>query len=517
MAYTPQTWADGEAGGTPVDADRLTHIEQGIQEAAETADAAATPDNVSAAVAAETTRAEAAEALMLPLASVGAAGGAASLDDAGQVPAGQLGNVTAGLQPWQFTVPAPSGSDDTAAVNTAVQAAQAYAVAHGYAEAIFQAGVYNLASAPSGGTSGTCNAIIPIDPVPATQQKAILALKGAGVQAALYHWQQTTPQLAGTVLSTAYAGGAGPTVGNEPSVLGGPIPHFGYGQQGAVFSNMHLIVDGIGISVPSEPQVCGFDFRGIAQVSVPSASVLASSSSVPARPTSASGLWAWGLYMPMCNNNDLCDIGEFSAEGMVIGLLAEEHVAAPSVRVINCYNGVQVSASSGAPHGNWFGYISAENCFRPLVFTGHGKANVETLDVEWDPANGGAMVSGANNAVPAGLVRVGSNGSDGETLSAAMSSGVNANTGLAGLKVINSDMATGPWASAPAVPATTVPQPNTAWRDATVYITGTVTGISVNGTAVQSGSVTNPIVRVPSGGSITLTYDTAPTWAWVLD
>lgn len=30
MAYEPQRWVDGEAGGTPLSADRLNHIEQGI-------------------------------------------------------------------------------------------------------------------------------------------------------------------------------------------------------------------------------------------------------------------------------------------------------------------------------------------------------------------------------------------------------------------------------------------------------------------------------------------------------
>jgi len=30
MAYERQTWADGEAGGTPITAARLNHIEEGI-------------------------------------------------------------------------------------------------------------------------------------------------------------------------------------------------------------------------------------------------------------------------------------------------------------------------------------------------------------------------------------------------------------------------------------------------------------------------------------------------------
>lgn len=38
MAYTKQDWRDGAAGGTPIDAAALGHIEQGIEDAAATAD-----------------------------------------------------------------------------------------------------------------------------------------------------------------------------------------------------------------------------------------------------------------------------------------------------------------------------------------------------------------------------------------------------------------------------------------------------------------------------------------------
>lgn len=40
MAYEKQNWADGEAGGTPLSAARLNHIETGIEEAASAADSA---------------------------------------------------------------------------------------------------------------------------------------------------------------------------------------------------------------------------------------------------------------------------------------------------------------------------------------------------------------------------------------------------------------------------------------------------------------------------------------------
>jgi hypothetical protein len=40
VAYTKQTWADGEAGETPIEAAALNHIEDGIEAAAATADTA---------------------------------------------------------------------------------------------------------------------------------------------------------------------------------------------------------------------------------------------------------------------------------------------------------------------------------------------------------------------------------------------------------------------------------------------------------------------------------------------
>lgn len=37
MAYEPQTWVDGGDGGTPITAERLNHIEDGITPAHKTA------------------------------------------------------------------------------------------------------------------------------------------------------------------------------------------------------------------------------------------------------------------------------------------------------------------------------------------------------------------------------------------------------------------------------------------------------------------------------------------------
>ena len=64
----------------------------------------------------------------------------------------------------------------------------------------------------------------------------------------------------------------------------------------------------------------------------------------------------------------------------------------------------------------------------------------------------------------------------------------------------------------PAVPASGVAQFNNSPNPTQVVVTGgTVSAISVNGTATGA---TSGAFYVPAGGSITVTYSVAPTWAW---
>ena len=67
----------------------------------------------------------------------------------------------------------------------------------------------------------------------------------------------------------------------------------------------------------------------------------------------------------------------------------------------------------------------------------------------------------------------------------------------------------------PAVPASTVALVNPFGVTASVALTGgTSTFIFVNG--VQVGTTTPANVQVPPGGTISVTYSVAPTWAWAL-
>jgi hypothetical protein len=64
----------------------------------------------------------------------------------------------------------------------------------------------------------------------------------------------------------------------------------------------------------------------------------------------------------------------------------------------------------------------------------------------------------------------------------------------------------------PAVPASTVSVVNSTGQDVSVTITGgTMTNVSVNGTTVGAGAGS---YNLPQGGSISMTYTVAPTWAW---
>lgn len=68
--------------------------------------------------------------------------------------------------------------------------------------------------------------------------------------------------------------------------------------------------------------------------------------------------------------------------------------------------------------------------------------------------------------------------------------------------------------STPAVPASGTPVTNTSPLPATVVVSGgTGTNVAVNGIAQGTFDGT---YTVPAGGTISLTYTVAPTWAWVL-
>jgi hypothetical protein len=426
-------------------------------------------------------------------------------------------------EPWQFYVKAygakgDNATDDTASIRSAIAAAFNYAAANnGYAEILFDPLTYLLSAAPITGATfngATFNgsAQLPIPAQPQTSQKLILVFRGTRDQTALYHWLQTTPQRAGTVLrSTWNAGNTLGGAGYEASVIGGPTPRY-MGDPPSTWSNELVVIDGITIEI-SNFNICGFDFRNIAEANVINGAVLATSL-VTGAPAIPPANWAFGLAMPVVNNNDCANIGWFSVEGMVYGVIAYEHLQAASLRIINCFDGLIIWSSSGFPHRNHIDYASIEGCQRCIVYAGgFNKLDIDVCDIEW---GAGFIIDDVGTTPGLGRIGLCSNGSSGASLSAALNTSptnVNVANGALAMEITNIDQALGP-VTPPSIPASGTPLTNPFWRQAEVTIVGgTVTQIAVDG---SNRLITSGTVTVPSGHSITLTYSAAPSWAWTL-
>jgi hypothetical protein len=239
------------------------------------------------------------------------------------------------------------------------------------------------------------------------------------------------------------------------------------------------------------------------------AAVVPTSSSVPdmARPDlHISNFGFFGLRMPSQNNNANSNIGWFSVEGIVNGVRISEHTVFDSLRAINCYSGiVPYCGTSGVMSHMMTGTRACvENCSNMVAALGSpdGSPKLSILMVDFEAVYNLVVADSGNNLI--GYLGYNNFGYNGTIAS-----------GAANLRVINLAQAAGHWTGAPAVPASTVAQQNTSYRDAAVSIQGgTVTVVAVDGTTVAT--VTNTTVIVPSGKNITLTYSAAPTWAWTL-
>jgi hypothetical protein len=382
-----------------------------------------------------------------------------------------------------------------------------------YAEVRFQAKTYFVNTPTTGGaTNGS--AIIPLPVVPVANQKMTLVLRGAGEASGLYHWNQTTVQKAGTTLkSTHNAGDSLPATG-EVSILGGPTPHYGYGYPSGLFTNMLVVVDGILAVVPQNPRLCGFDFRGVAEMRIKSAAVLAASTGTGA-PSIPDPVWGWALSPPDIQNNAICDIDSFSAEGCVNGLRITEHIRCNSLRAVNCFNGIVCDGASGFPHNNWIGYACVENCTRAVgIATSRVKLNIACLDIE---VGSDHQINDTGNG-SIGTIYITSNGNTGDQLNTnILNNGSIGVSGASGLRVVNMEMSPGA-VTAPTVPATATPLRNPFWRDTGVSISGSVTAVKVDGVSLGlTGTLAGATVFVPTGKTIELDYSgTTPTWVWTV-
>jgi hypothetical protein len=436
------------------------------------------------------------------------------------------------------------GTDDASAINAAVLAASQWAAATGNfkVQVIFEPALYMLGaliqsttyqwSPFNTGLNYVYNTHIPLPFTTQYARKLVIDLVGLGGAAVPDFWGSVIPNVQGSCLvSTVFPPSQPDATFGQMSVIGTPSKQTSIGTGGiAGFANVLVNVEGITVVTPFNSQIYSYDFRYAAQVHVDNSAAIAFAPVNFAAQT-CGGPWlrntnlpanavGTGLAMPWSGNNDLSDVNQFGAEGLYIGVMFSEHFIAQRVTCMYCNIG-----------------CVAENT---LGSNTHGAA---ILDYSCEASNYGISSAGASGQFPLfiGLM-------DTEVINTAdifdslnMFTGtVHWNdyerttmnvTGASGLNIVNTRLPPGPWAGAPAAPASgtasTNTQQNTAYRPAVIYasagtsVTATFTGPAATGlTALgqTSGGGTAAVpIRVPSGHYYAVTYTGTLTTKWVLE
>jgi hypothetical protein len=405
------------------------------------------------------------------------------------------------------------GTDNTTPIKSARAAMIAYAQASPAHEAalVLQPAIYCVGGAATVGGATLGNAIFPDPALLGSTPKLTLGLLCPGADAAaLPHWLQPQPQLAGAVIAVLRLDGTNDGTYGPASVFGGPFQGYGGNESGSgLFTNICPVVSGVEVLVPYNSTFSGFDFWGYAEASVPDASCF-SMGIVPSGGAwkqysngSITSQYTFGLRMPSAGNNDRCDVGHFSSEGLCYGFMPSEHTTAESIRSILCIIGIEGYSGNGVTmaHGARIKYASAESCTQALSgLDGNVKIDIDTLDCE----NVGNIIYDPNGHLQ------GSIGLRGDIGAGYTTSAYSSGTSSLAVRVVNLNNSPGPVASPQAPPLTTVAWPNYYYRDAEITLSvsgGTLSALKTDAVSESlPASCTLYKFTVPSGHAYTPTF-----------
>lgn len=425
------------------------------------------------------------------------------------------------------------GTDDTAALRSAWAAAQAYSQSspYGYGE-MYLSKLYTMAGAPVlGSTSGPFygNSLLPMTApnIAGTDMARITGINCVPAGDSMNYFEQKSALVPGAGIFAMSAAPVPDGTWGIPSVIGGPTVSSGSGfTLTGGFANIGLHVNGnLKIVVPYNPGWIGIDSRYMPTVSgdrygyqMFAVGVLGGGNG-PTLGSVPGGSWNFNgaaIRFPVMNNNDKCDFGSITAEGVADAVWIADHVSIRRLTCINNANALVIDntngSGSGFIHGSWIGSASFEGQTNNLIVVAGSQASTFPLNIGLlDSENSG--ITDVNDA--------------GVLTGTIYWYNINATTpivsGTTRIKLINQRLGPGIWGGAPAVPATgvAVSAANLPWRDASVNIIAsgaTITAVTVGGTALTG--ITTGIVPVPdaAGTSIALSYTGGPpTWQWILD
>ncbi len=443
---------------------------------------------------------------------------------------------------WEFDVTTygatgNGSTDDTAAFQSAINAAVAYAQANsGYAEVVVPvASAYyaiNGALVQGGSTYSNAQLTLPVCPVAAN--KVTLVIKGVENAIGQFHWQQTVPTRTGATLVSngifASASAQANSINSfgNPVVLGGPNQSgagpgtIKYGTSALLFSNMQVVVKGINIQTAVSTSGLNYgamDFSGLAQANVVDSSwgqatTWANTWSNIANISSlATGLSA-GLLMPANGNNDNCLIQNCTIYGgFTRGVFLTEHTVIQKFCVLYCYTALcpvgSYYGSVGAGHVITGDQISAEGFNNLIEVIGPGQSGIgPIMDMQIDTEGAPVFLSnGGGMAAALGTIKLG-----GLFVTANMV------VPTTGLKLIDEKQRPGP----AAMPSYTLGTAflNPFWHDWLVSASGgTVTaykvGATIGGTSAPTmntvAGATGGTFLVPAGGWLQIDGTVQPT------
>lgn len=284
------------------------------------------------------------------------------------------------------------GTDDTAAIQAAVTAAETYLATHTYAQVYFPPRPYIVAGALNNTKSG--NGQIVFGPFAMTGDQRTLHFAGGGIGAPVRSWLQTVPVTSGACLISfgVYASTSAQTTNinadGNPAVICGPNEGWGYGVS-ATFSNMMAAITNLSIITTHSSfgltygaaNLWGCAKAHIDNLAYGTAGTVASPSTDYSSPgTFGTGL-SVGLLLPAPGNNDHVVARNVSCNGgYTYAMFCTEHAVIDRYMALYCWAGLVAvgtyAGSVGSVHAMDILSASIEACTNELYILGAGSAGV---------------------------------------------------------------------------------------------------------------------------------------------
>jgi len=271
-------------------------------------------------------------------------------------PGGSAGVQSVVTTPEEYGAARNNVKDDTEAIRKAINEAVAKGIANKsyYAEVHFTAGTYLVGGAPVQGGATKGNAQIPLPVMSETGPGFTLVLKGIEDASPINFFLTESTERRTACLNSTLIGVFSGEFG-APSVIGGPTPQ---GFAAGKFNNMLIVVQGITVQCVKNPNCIAYDFRKMSEVNIPNAAALVKA--LPSElsvslPTNELGI---GLYTPLANNGNNCNIGTFTAEGYYYGVAFSDHFNADRLLTVYTHAGAHVTEPGLFSQGAVIKYFS---------------------------------------------------------------------------------------------------------------------------------------------------------------